>query len=115
NGEPEKVGVTIHYVDEGIDTGPIIRQESVPVHADDTLATLAARCVRRGTDLYIDALRAIATGTATAVHRDAAAGRAYYSIDLGILQYLIFRWRFWRLARRLPRRPAESPGPRRAQ
>jgi phosphoribosylglycinamide formyltransferase-1 len=36
-------GVTVHFVDEGTDTGPIIRQEALPVHADDRWATLAAR------------------------------------------------------------------------
>ena len=34
---------TIHYVDEGIDTGPVIVAERVPVHADDTAETLRAR------------------------------------------------------------------------
>jgi phosphoribosylglycinamide formyltransferase-1 len=34
---------TVHYVDEGIDTGPVIVTERVPVLADDTVATLRAR------------------------------------------------------------------------
>jgi phosphoribosylglycinamide formyltransferase-1 len=38
-----ETGVTIHYIDEGVDTGPIIRQESVPVLKDDTVETLEAR------------------------------------------------------------------------
>jgi phosphoribosylglycinamide formyltransferase-1 len=33
----ETTGVTIHYVDEGTDTGPVIRQEPVPVEPRDTL------------------------------------------------------------------------------
>lgn len=36
-------GCTVHYVDEGMDTGPIILQESVPVLADDTPESLHAR------------------------------------------------------------------------
>lgn len=36
-------GVTVHYVDEGTDTGPIIRQEPLPVHDDDTPASLGTR------------------------------------------------------------------------
>src|SRR5699024_7834703 len=31
-----KTGVTIHFVDEGMDTGPVIAQQTVPVLADDT-------------------------------------------------------------------------------
>ena len=33
----ETTGVTVHYVDEGIDTGPVIRQEAVPVEPRETL------------------------------------------------------------------------------
>jgi len=36
-------GATIHFVDEGADTGPIILQEAVPVYPEDTEKTLAAR------------------------------------------------------------------------
>lgn len=36
-------GITIHYVDEGMDTGPIIAQAAVPVEDDDTVETLEAR------------------------------------------------------------------------
>jgi phosphoribosylglycinamide formyltransferase-1 len=38
-----ETAATIHYVDEGVDTGPIIRTERVPVRADDTVETLRAR------------------------------------------------------------------------
>jgi len=36
-------GATVHLVDEGIDTGPILAQERVPVRADDTAESLHAR------------------------------------------------------------------------
>jgi phosphoribosylglycinamide formyltransferase-1 len=36
-------GVTVHFVDEGTDTGPIILQEAVPVLDDDDAASLGAR------------------------------------------------------------------------
>lgn len=35
--------ITVHFVDEGMDTGPVIAQARVPVHADDTLDDLKAR------------------------------------------------------------------------
>lgn len=41
-GEKES-GATVHYVDEGVDTGPVIIQEKVPVIAGDTAESLAAR------------------------------------------------------------------------
>ncbi len=36
-------GATVHLVDEGVDSGPILAQERVPVRADDTAETLHAR------------------------------------------------------------------------
>ena len=36
-------GCTVHYVDEGMDTGPVILQEKVPVLPDDTAESLHAR------------------------------------------------------------------------
>ncbi|MFN8223209.1 MAG: phosphoribosylglycinamide formyltransferase [Gaiellales bacterium] len=36
-------GATVHLVDEGIDTGPVLRQEAVPILPGDTVATLHAR------------------------------------------------------------------------
>jgi len=41
-GVPE-TAATVHYVDEGIDTGPVIRAERVPVFAGDTAETLRER------------------------------------------------------------------------
>jgi phosphoribosylglycinamide formyltransferase-1 len=38
-----ETAATVHYVDEGIDTGPVITAERVPVRADDTAQTLRAR------------------------------------------------------------------------
>ncbi len=41
-GVPE-TAATVHYVDEGIDSGPVITAERVPVHPEDTVETLKAR------------------------------------------------------------------------
>jgi phosphoribosylglycinamide formyltransferase 1 len=41
-GVPE-TAATVHYVDEGVDTGPVIAAEPVPVHENDTVESLRAR------------------------------------------------------------------------
>ena len=38
-----ETGITVHFVDDGVDTGPVIAQEPVPVLPDDTVETLRAR------------------------------------------------------------------------
>jgi phosphoribosylglycinamide formyltransferase-1 len=44
-GVPE-TGATVHFVDAGVDTGPVIRQEAVPVEPGDTVESLRARIQR---------------------------------------------------------------------
>ncbi|HLS07477.1 phosphoribosylglycinamide formyltransferase [Lentibacillus sp.] len=39
----DTTGVTVHYIDDGIDTGPIIAQQEVPVYPDDTKQQLTER------------------------------------------------------------------------
>jgi phosphoribosylglycinamide formyltransferase-1 len=50
-------GVTVHFVDEGTDTGPIILQRAVPVKDDDTPDTLAARVLIEEHKIYPEALK----------------------------------------------------------
>ena len=38
-----ETGVTVHFVDEGVDTGPVVAQEAVPLRPGDTADTLRAR------------------------------------------------------------------------
>lgn len=49
-------GCTVHLVDEGTDTGPIVCQAVVPVRDDDTVETLAARILREEHRIYSDAI-----------------------------------------------------------
>jgi phosphoribosylglycinamide formyltransferase-1 len=55
-------GCTVHFVDEGTDTGPIIIQAAVPVYDDDTEATLAARILRQEHRIYPRAIQLFAEG-----------------------------------------------------
>lgn len=45
-------GCTVHFLDEGVDTGPIIVQAVVPVYGDDTEETLAARILVQEHKIY---------------------------------------------------------------
>jgi hypothetical protein len=55
-------GCTVHYVDEGVDTGAIILQAKVPVEPGDTEEILAARVLKEEHRIYPEAVRLIATG-----------------------------------------------------
>lgn len=63
NGERE-TGVTIHAVDDGIDTGPIIAQRKVPIHFDDTWVDVRRRLGAATERLLAETLPAILAGGA---------------------------------------------------
>ena len=55
-------GCTVHFVDEGVDTGPIIIQSAVQVFDDDTEETLAARILTDEHRIYPQAIQLFAEG-----------------------------------------------------
>jgi phosphoribosylglycinamide formyltransferase-1 len=55
-------GCTVHFVDEGLDSGPIIAQAAVPVREDDTPDSLAQRVHKVEHQLYPWAVEQIARG-----------------------------------------------------
>jgi phosphoribosylglycinamide formyltransferase 1 len=55
----KEAGCTVHFVDEGMDTGPIILQESVPILDDDTSEALHARIQVLEHRLYPEAIRLV--------------------------------------------------------
>jgi phosphoribosylglycinamide formyltransferase 1 len=60
-------GCTVHFVDPGTDTGPIIAQKVVPVLEGDTEESLTARILREEHRLLVAVLAAIADGDVTVV------------------------------------------------
>jgi phosphoribosylglycinamide formyltransferase-1 len=55
-------GCTVHFVDEGTDTGPIIMQAVVPVYDEDTADTLNARILKQEHKIYSQAIQLYAEG-----------------------------------------------------
>jgi len=49
-------GCTVHIVDEGVDTGPIVCQAVVPVYDDDTVDSLSARILKEEHRIYTEAI-----------------------------------------------------------
>lgn len=62
-------GATIMFVDQDVDTGPIILQETVPVNYEDTIETLQARVLSVEHALYPQAINLFAQGRLQVVGR----------------------------------------------
>jgi phosphoribosylglycinamide formyltransferase-1 len=55
-------GCTVHFVDEGVDSGPVILQKAVPVMEGDDEETLSARILEQEHKLYPEAVRLFCEG-----------------------------------------------------
>lgn len=57
-----ETGVTIHVVSDNYDTGPILAQQKVPVHEDDTVESLAQRVLVTEHEIYVETIKKIIEG-----------------------------------------------------
>jgi len=55
-------GCTVHFVDDGLDSGPILRQAVVPVLDDDTAESLSARILEQEHRIYSEAIALVLSG-----------------------------------------------------
>jgi len=62
NGEPEKVGCTLHYIDAGIDTGRLIAHVCPEIFPTDTELTLFWRSVKESAKVYAELMQRLAQG-----------------------------------------------------
>jgi methionyl-tRNA formyltransferase len=69
-----ETGVSVHLVEERLDTGPIVAQERISVPDGITYAELERRCAERGGQLLVRAVQAIAQGTAVYLPQDDQLG-----------------------------------------
>lgn len=86
NNEPDKVGVTVHYIDEGIDTGNIILQGTVEVTSLDNERTLRCKNIKKGAELLIQSIHQIGNGTTKIIQRENEK-TAFYSTP-SLLDYI---------------------------
>lgn len=69
-----ETGVTIMLMEEGMDTGPALRQAAQPIYATDTTATLSVRLAEQGAALLVETLVAWRRGEAAPVVQSALPG-----------------------------------------
>lgn len=74
NGEAE-TGATIHYIDEGVDTGDIIAQGRVAITDEDDAVTLRDAVTRQAAGLLLEAISQIEQGAVARIEQDEAVAR----------------------------------------
>jgi methionyl-tRNA formyltransferase len=85
NGEPEKVGCTIHFIDTGIDTGKLIAHVSPAVNPGDDELTLFWRAVKDSAEVYAEIIERLGRGD-TLGATQSGKGKLYQVKDRGLRQ-----------------------------
>jgi methionyl-tRNA formyltransferase len=85
NGEPQNFGVTLHLVDLGVDTGPILATNQIEVDKRDNMQTYMTLMAARSQDLVVETMERVLRGDVSPV-TSALNSAQYYAPTLG--QYL---------------------------
>lgn len=78
----EEAGVTIHKVDEGIDTGPVIMQEKIPIEENDTYGTLQSKLAFLAAKQAAILLKILSYGTGIPALPQDETKAGYYEMPL---------------------------------
>jgi len=106
----DTIGATVHWVDEGLDTGPVLGAAEAPIYPDDSLRAVEARACELGCRLLRDVLHRLAQGDMLATPQP-AGGRTFRSPTLRQSAALACRLAAQRVARSLaPRALAKRAG-----
>ncbi|HKP91745.1 MAG TPA: formyl transferase [Thermoleophilaceae bacterium] len=76
--QDDPVGVTIHWVDPGIDTGAIAAREEIPLEPGDDLDAVRAKQQEKSAEMLVGVVRAVAEGDAQSLPQQPGEGRQYY-------------------------------------
>lgn len=77
----EKPGVTIHFLDDGIDSGMIIAREKLSIRPRDNIAKINDRAMIRGAEMMADVILQFQTGELELPVIDEPPGKLYRSMD----------------------------------
>ncbi len=75
---PPELGLTVHFMDPGVDTGPILRSESISLERGDDFRRLRERLTARMPTLLLEVLRGLRDQTIDPQAQAASAGKQYY-------------------------------------
>lgn len=76
----EEAGVTLHKVDSGIDTGPVILQEKIPIQTTDTYGTLQSKLAYTASGLAANLLKILSYGSFIPAVAQDESKAAYYEM-----------------------------------
>ena len=105
-GDFDKIGVTVHVIDDGVDSGPILARGYPDLEPTDTEGSLWVKCARLAPVLVTDVLKRASTDDALVGHRQQEPGRQFRARERTVWKDLHAGFQRAILVRRPPRRDA---------
>jgi methionyl-tRNA formyltransferase len=81
------IGLTLHFMDEGVDTGPILLRHILDLHPGDHFASIRTRLETLMVQLVIDGIRGLRDGHLVPKPQNPRDGRQYYVMHPRIMEY----------------------------
>ncbi|MAD58089.1 MAG: formyl transferase [Porticoccus sp.] len=81
--DEKEFGITVHYMDKGIDTGDIITQSLLPIDDQDTYKTLLVRAYEGCANILYESLKKIQSGTARRIKQQSIHPMGFYCTARG--------------------------------
>lgn len=82
--DEKEFGITVHYVDEGIDTGDIIKQNCYPISDNDTYKTLLQVAFVECANTLYEAIKEIQSGSSVRINQDTINPIGFYCGRRGV-------------------------------
>ncbi|HWQ46603.1 MAG TPA: formyltransferase family protein, partial [Longilinea sp.] len=77
-GHPDQTGLTLQFMDEGVDTGKLLLQRRIPLRPGEDFISLRKRLEAAMPDVILEGLRGLRDGVLTPQAQEAGAGHQYY-------------------------------------
>jgi len=78
----DKIGVTVHFIDRGVDTGPILTQRTVNIEENDNIDSLVEKCERLSGELMAEVIVKMRQGQPiNPIPQSKAEGKQYYKMS----------------------------------
>jgi len=86
-GPPPELGLTLHLMDRGVDTGPILLKRRMEIRPDDTFGSIRIRIEPETVEMMMEAIRGLRDGTLQPQPQRIEQGRQYFRMHPRIEEY----------------------------
>lgn len=107
--DEKEIGITVHYVDDSIDTGDIISQAVIPIDEEDDYATLLNKAIKKCPEVLIDAICKIKDDRVNVIKQSHIKG-SYFSYRRNGDEFIDWNWNSRRIHNFIRALAEPSPG-----